>query len=116
MDENRPLGERLAAFANRAAWVRPLGAKSYTDQINNMVDHFGEMGVVEVREGPSDSRYFPPVMEVEQLGLRQVPRALRAEAAGPIVSDRVEGLYELADDLDLTNIEKVRRFPHGLRR
>ena len=49
MDENRPLGERLAAFANRAAWIRPLGSKSYTDQINNLVKDVSQMGVVENR-------------------------------------------------------------------
>jgi hypothetical protein len=116
VDENRPLGERLAAFANRAAWIRGLGAKSYTDQINNMVKDFGKLGVVEVREGPSDSQHFPPVMEVEQLEPRLVPHFLTAEAAGPVVSDRTFQQPEQVDEMDLTNIEKVRRFPHGLRR
>lgn len=116
VDENRPLGERLAAFANRAAWIRGLGAKSYTDQINNMVKDFGKLGVVEVREGPSDSQHFPPVMEVEQLEPRHVPHFLTAEAAGPVVSDRTFQQPEQVDEMDLTNIEKVRRFPHGLRR
>jgi hypothetical protein len=116
MDENRPLGERLAAFANRAAWIRPLGAKSYTDQINNMITRFGEMGVVEVREGPIDSEHFPSVIEVEQLEPRHIPHVLRAEVAGPVASDRRLALAENADDIDLTNIEKVHRFPYGLRR
>jgi hypothetical protein len=74
------------------------------------------MGVVEVREGPGDSKDFPPVMEVEQLEPRKAPRLLRAEAAGPVISDRIRILSEQADDLDLTNIEKVHRFPYGLRR
>lgn len=116
MDKDRSLGERLAAFANRAAWIRGLGAKSYTDQINNMVNNFGALGVVEVREGPKDSEHFPPVMEVEQLEPHHVRHALRAEAAGPVVSDRSRDLPEQADEVDLTNIEKVHRFPYGLRR
>lgn len=116
MDEKRPLGERLAAFANRAAWVRPLGTKSYTDQINKMIAHFGEMGVVEVREGPKDVENFPPVMEVEQLKPRHIKTHLKTEAE----ETRVRGLSrepeKRAEELDLSNIEKVNRFPHGLRR
>jgi L-Lysine epsilon oxidase N-terminal/L-lysine epsilon oxidase C-terminal domain len=116
MDENRPLGQRLAAFANRAAWIRGLGAKSYTDQINNMIKDFGKLGVVEVREGPSDSLHFPPVIEVEQLVPHHVHHFLAAEAAGPVVSDRIIEQPEQVDEMDLTNIEKVHRFPYGLRR
>ncbi|HEY0075146.1 MAG TPA: LodA/GoxA family CTQ-dependent oxidase [Abditibacteriaceae bacterium] len=116
MDEARPLGERLAAFANRAAWARRLGGKNYTDQINNMIERFGEMGVVEVQAGPGDSEHFPPVMEVEHLAPRHTPLLLLAEAAGPVVSDRALEQEEMVDNVDLTTIEKVRRFPHGLRR
>src|SRR3989454_3497991 len=49
----------LAAFANRAAWIRPLGSKSYTDQINNMIHHFGDMGVVEHRPAPDGTPRRP---------------------------------------------------------
>jgi hypothetical protein len=116
MDEQRPLGERLAAFANRAAWIRPLGTTSYTDQINNMIKHYGEMGVVEVRQGPQDNEYFPPVMEVEQLEPRHVQRLLSIEAAETPVRGLSREPQESAEDVDLTNIEKVHRFPYGLRR
>jgi len=116
MDKNRPLGKRLAAFASRAAWIRPLGAKSYTDQINNMVRDFGKMGVVEVQDGPTDIKHFPSVMEVEQLEPHHVSKVLAVEAAGPVPSERVPEPHERADEIDLTTIEKVRRFPHGLRR
>jgi hypothetical protein len=117
MDEERPLGERLAAFANRAAWIRPLGSRSYTDQINNMIRDFGKMGVVEVQTGPGDGEHFPPVMEVEQLEPHHKPkRRLGIEAAGPVLTSETTEPHPLADEIDLTNIEKVRRFPHGLRR
>jgi hypothetical protein len=96
IDEKRPLAERLAAFARRASWLQPLGDKSYTDQINNMIAHFHRMGVVEPREGPK-SGPFPPVMEVQDL--EDVPRSAY-----------------LPEPLDLSGIEKMRRFPHGLRR
>ena len=115
MDKARPLGDRLAAFANRAAWVRPLGTKSYTDQINNMIRDFGKLGVVEVREGPGDPE-FPATLEVEQLPPHKV--LLKSMAASEEKETR--GLSHEpetpADDLDLTNIEKVHRFPFGLRR
>ena len=104
MDNKRPLGERLAAFAYRAAWTRLLGSKSYTHQINNMVEHYGDMGVVEQRGGPGGND-FPAVMQVEDL-----PQHARQQLAQtnepPHASDRI----------DLTGIEKVRRFPYGLKR
>jgi len=96
VDEERPLAERLAAFARRASWLQPLGDKSYTDQINNMVAHFDRMGVVEPRGGPK-SGPFPAVMEVQDL--QDVPQSAY-----------------LPEPLDLSGIEKMRRFPHGLRR
>ena len=111
MDEKRPIGERMAAFANRAAWTRPLGAKSYTDQINNMIERFGEMGV-EVREGPPNSPQFPDVMEVEQLDPRHAKQMLKAGAEASILGVPPD---ELADEVDLTDIAKVHRFPFGLR-
>lgn len=98
MDEERSLAERLTAFARRVSWLIPLGGKSYTDQINNMISHFDRMGVVEVREGPKAGP-FPPIMEVQDLA--DAPD-LRAVA--------------VVEQLDLSGIEKVRRFPHGLRR
>ncbi|MBV8399061.1 MAG: LodA/GoxA family CTQ-dependent oxidase [Acetobacteraceae bacterium] len=100
MDEERPLAERLAAFARRASWLQPLGDKSYTDQINNMIAHFDHMGVVEQRDGPK-SGPFPPEMQVQQLP---------AQAAAAALTGREP------ERLDLSGIEKVRRFPHGLRR
>jgi hypothetical protein len=97
IDEERPLAERLAAFARRASWVKPLGGGSYTDQINTMIAHFDRMGVVELRDGPR-ARPFPAVMQVQDL--RDSPHST---AAG-------------TEQVDLSGIEKVRRFPHGLRR
>jgi hypothetical protein len=102
MNEEAPIAERLAAFARRASWLRPLGSRSYTDQINNMIAHFEHMGVVEPRAGPT-SGPFPAVIEVEDL--HPAARALAA-AVGP----------RAAEELDLSGIDKMRRFPHGLRR
>ena len=102
MNEEASLAERLAAFARRASWLRPLGSRSYTDQINNMIAHFDHMGVVETRAGPT-SGPFPSVVEVEDL--HPAAQAVAA-AVGP----------RAAEELDLSGIDKVRRFPHGLRR
>ncbi len=115
MDEKRSLGERLAAFANRAAWIRPLGTKSYTDQINNMIEDFGKMGVVEERVGPKDSNNFPAVMQVEQLAHKHagVPAATKVST---IAVPNQPAQSSEQEDVDLTTIEKVRRFPYGLRR
>jgi hypothetical protein len=103
MDDKRPLGERLAAFANRAAWTRLLGSESYTDQINNMIEHYGDMGVVVQRDGPG-GKNFPEVIEVEDLAQHRRGQLSKSKEP-PQASDRI----------DLTGIEKVRRFPHGLR-
>jgi hypothetical protein len=113
MDKAKPMDERLAAFANRAAWVRPLGSKSYTDQINNMIHRFGDLGVVEQREGPGEPE-FPASMEVEQLAPHTHQRLAAMEKTHHGV-DRAESPNE-ADNIDLTGIEKVKRFPYGLRR
>lgn len=113
MDKAKPMSERLAAFANRAAWIRPLGSKSYTDQINNMIHNFGDMGVVEHRPGPGDAA-FPASMEVEQLSSHTDERLATLEKTQQGM-DRAESPHE-ADQIDLTGIEKVKRFPYGLRR
>jgi hypothetical protein len=105
MDESLPLGDRLAAFATRSLWIRPLGNVSYTDQINNMIDHFGTLGVVEVREGPSDRENFPAMIEVEQLA------PLPARKAEVMMAAPAE---EMEEDINLIGIEKLNRFPHGL--
>jgi hypothetical protein len=107
MDQSLPLGERLAAFATRTLWIRPLGNVSYTDQINNMIDHFGTLGVVEVREGPSDRENFPAIIEVEQLAPLPVLKAAAPGAEEP-------GVEEMEQDINLIGIEKLNRFPHGL--
>ncbi|HKP81293.1 MAG TPA: LodA/GoxA family CTQ-dependent oxidase [Pyrinomonadaceae bacterium] len=115
MDKDRPMGERLAAFANRASWLRGLGTKSYTDQINNMIRDYGKLGVVEVLPGPGDPD-FPETMEVEQLP----PSRMLRKAIASLEEKEIRGLSHEPDkspeDVDLTGIEKVHRFPYGLRR
>jgi hypothetical protein len=55
-------------------------------------------------------------MEVEQLEPRHVKDMLTAKAAEKPVRGISLGPEKSSDDVDLTNIEKVHRFPYGLRR
>lgn len=64
MDPNRPRQERLDAFNRRASWYRILGV-SHLDQLANMIDRYGDLGVVEYRPGIPDDPSFPPEMYVE---------------------------------------------------
>ena len=111
MDARRPLGERRAAFANRAAWIRPLlkpnpdgTPVSYTEQINRMVADISQMGVVQTRKGPPNDPNFPAVMQVESLPAHTLA-AFAASDHGHI----------RRDPTDLTQIAKVRRFTQGLK-
>jgi hypothetical protein len=123
MDESKPLDERLKAFANRAAWTRPIDRDTYTDTINTFVAHIDWPGIVEPRPGPTDTAHFPAELEVEDQSHQTVGEALAADqdpgerrpdhqaatgAARRSATDAVEA--------QLGTIEKARRFPHGLRR
>jgi hypothetical protein len=100
MDSNQGLGERLQAFANRASWFAPLG-QGYVHQLNHMIQHFGEMGIVEVRQGLPDDPNFPAVMQVQDVQ----PEPGAASLLGtPGVEQEMT---------DLSQIEKVRRFEPG---
>ncbi len=126
MDKNRPLSERRKAFANREAWIEPLGADGYTHQINNMIHHFDFLGVVEVRDGPGDAD-FPASIEVEDYARLITPeqeklteprkfgaapplRVAPAALPGPVERRGARS----ATEVDLSGIALVNRFPNGL--
>jgi len=112
MDAKNPLADRKAAFARRSKWIAPLGTTSYTDQINNMILHFDHLGVVEALTGPADTNVFPPVIEVED---RHTPIPdVMPHAPQPQVMGLAVERVEAAAEVDLSGIEKVRRFPGGL--
>ncbi|HEX8393804.1 MAG TPA: LodA/GoxA family CTQ-dependent oxidase [Longimicrobium sp.] len=128
MNHELPMSERRKAFANRAAWIEPLGTNGYTSQINNMIRHFENLGVVEVHPGPGGE--FPAQVEVEDQHVLIQPddeydaalnEALMAASRGPgrpsgsAVGVRA-GAGGSAADVDLRGIEKVNRFPNGLLR
>ena len=110
VDTERPLPERVAAFARRADWDAPLNLKaSYVSQINTMIAHFDKMGVVESRPGPTDGA-FPAVMEVQD---RPVLIHGAPTDGAPLLKRTA------ADDAgvtDLSGIDKVRRLPRALHR
>lgn len=76
MDTSLPREERLAAFNQRADWDRTLGV-GYDNQLLNMVRHFDRQGIVEVRPGIADDPDFPPVMQVEDQGGKDLSEAER---------------------------------------
>jgi len=115
-DTGKPREERLAAYSNRAIWTRWLNAKGTGAQMQQMVDIFGSMGVVELREGVMKDPDFPPVMGVEALGSGLPPKpALKAapgvatDAVAPDVADVAgEVSAELAPEAATTPEEALR--------
>jgi L-Lysine epsilon oxidase N-terminal/L-lysine epsilon oxidase C-terminal domain len=111
VDESRPLGERLAAFASRADWRRPLlkplpngDDPDYTVQINRLAADISQMGVVETRKGLDNDTHFPAVFEVEELPSATL-RAFAGSRHGEITRDPT----------DFARTAKARRFPQGLK-
>lgn len=121
MDRTRPLSERQKAFASREAWIEPLGADGYTHQINNMIQHFDFLAVVEQREGPGDAD-FPAVMEVGDWTRLITPEeerfTIKSSSAAVTPAHGASGANlrgtRSAREVDLSNIELVNRFPNGL--
>lgn len=104
--------DRLAAFAVRSSWLDPLGTGSYVEQINNMIKGFDHMGVVEVNPGPADPEgkaLFPSVIQVED---QHVP----IQSTNEMVTKLAAHGGDPGARPDLSGIDKVHRFKHGLRR
>jgi L-lysine epsilon oxidase-like protein len=118
MDKTKPMEERRAAFANRAAWIAPLGNTSYTDQINNMIRGFWHLGVVQVQKGPSDTDAFPKLIEVEDQHIPipdEAAKEAKAKARFNAFKAAARGSAPPVErEVDVSGIEKVRRFPGGL--
>jgi len=64
MDKKLTKAERLEAFNRRSSWPRFLKG-AWVDQINQMVQDFGKLGVIERRPGVKHDDSFPDDMYVE---------------------------------------------------
>lgn len=74
INTHEPRERRLAAFTARMVWTAPLQG-STAGQMDQMVRVFGDMGLVEVRDGVSDDPDFPATMMVASFGPRVRPPA-----------------------------------------
>lgn len=68
VDTKLPHDERVAAFNRRASWFQTLGSGGYQSQINYMVGHFDQMGVVATKPGVKDDPDIPEEIQVAVLG------------------------------------------------
>ena len=102
IDTSLPRKDRLAAFNNRASWYRILG-EGYLNQVHNMIEMFGQLGVVESREGiPHDSDFPDEIFVESKPGL---PETVAATEVKIIRGDDIpydRGLY-------VGPVQKVRR-------
>lgn len=64
MDTGRPMAERVDAFERRYDWERFVTAPDRTTILDNMVQRWGDLGIVTEQPGPTDGA-FPRVMKVE---------------------------------------------------
>lgn len=74
-DTKQPMPVRLAAFYNRPGWLRQLPSQNPApEQMMYMIQHFGEMGVLEAKPRPADMDWLP-----EQLYVENLPKVKQAE-------------------------------------
>jgi hypothetical protein len=103
--KGKSLDDRLKAFATRSEWLAPIiDSSNYLDQINSFIGNISQMGVVEMRDGPANDPAFPAMIGVQDVAPKP-PTVAAAGAAAPATSEA----------RDLSRIDKVRRFPYGLK-
>jgi hypothetical protein len=99
VDTSQPLETRIDAFNRRASWLRILG-DSYLETIANMVEHFGDLGVVERRPGATDVPELPNEMFVESAPFAAGTRDGRAlSAADAAIADTRAAMAEDAKEI-----------------
>jgi hypothetical protein len=121
MDESQPLGERQAAFARRAFWLRWLTG-DYTAQINHMIDSFGQLGVVQTKPGPADGEFGPELLvetdvtfeghvhPLRNMLTLHVPGARDPARADAAIASALDAVDEDPEQVTAGYIEKVDRF------
>lgn len=67
-DTSQTMPVRISAFYNRPSWLRQLPAQNPApEQMKYMIQHFGEMGVLEAKPRPEDMSWLPEFLYVENL-------------------------------------------------
>jgi len=80
-DQSLTMDERIAAFHNRPSWLRQIPSNvSLPDQMLYMVNHFGEMGILEAKPRPDDMPQLPEMLYVENLKATKHSQLLQAQA------------------------------------
>ncbi len=79
IDTNESRDRRLAAFSSRMVWTSPLQG-SIAGQMEQMVRIFGDMGLVEVRDGVKNDPDIPASMMVASFGPNVQPQEPPATA------------------------------------
>lgn len=123
MDVSRPLSERTKAFQRRAAWLRWLTG-AYRHQINEMVESFGRLGVVQTLPGPEDGAFGDQLLVETDVGFvgdvhphrnlhtMHVPEARDPQRAEQAVAAALEATDADSEHITADYIEKVDRFGH----
>ncbi len=105
MNTALPRDQRIAAFNDRAHWLRSLTG-SIAEQMVQMTAHFGALGVLEVRAGPVGDPDFPEMLLVETL-----PPALPTHMATAMrVAERRIADASPTDYVALAGWESVEQF------
>ncbi|KQV15798.1 MULTISPECIES: LodA/GoxA family CTQ-dependent oxidase [unclassified Kitasatospora] len=117
VDTGRPLAERTEAFERRAVWLRGLKGNN-SEQMNQMVDDWYRLGIVEVRDGAQD---FPARLQVEStpgidltgightnnLVTLHVPQAADLTLAADAIAQAVAASGYTEDEVTAGFIDKV---------
>ena len=92
VDESQPRAARIAAFHDRANWMRQLPTK-FEEASKWMVENFDRQGVVVKHPGVPDDPELPSEMWVEMLGddVAPVARQKHAEHKERVVTARRAG-------------------------
>jgi hypothetical protein len=74
IDIAKPIEERRAAFGSRVSWLLQA-LDMERPQIEEMLERFGDVGLIEARPGPTDGADFPPSIYVSDGHRPEVPTA-----------------------------------------
>jgi hypothetical protein len=115
MDKESPLEQRKQAFSYRSSWNAPLNlSQGYTFQINEMIDNFDKMGVVEVHH-QTETDEFPYQFQVSDQEAVIDPHPIQKQDEKKHTalnvarrSDPEKAIHD--QDYDFSQIDKVRRF------